>query len=53
MSNEKLKIQVEEREKTVQNLRRAVEHLEMKAGERNFVDMQVRTCLFFFWQVVA
>jgi len=41
MSNEKLKIQLEEKDKTVQNLRRAVEHLELKAGERSFVDMQV------------
>ena len=41
MGNEKLKIQVEEKDKTVQNLRRAVEHLEMKNGERNFADMQV------------
>ena len=41
MANEKLKIQLEEKDKTVQNLRRAVEHLELKAGERNFADMQV------------
>jgi hypothetical protein len=43
MSNEKLKIQLEEKDKTVSNLRRAVEHLELKAGERTFADMQVYT----------
>lgn len=41
MGNEKLKIQLEEKDKTIQNLRRAVEHLELKAGERTFGDMQV------------
>lgn len=45
MSNEKLKIQLEEKDKTIQNLRRAVEHLELKAGERNFADMQVSRSL--------
>ena len=40
MSNEKLKIQVEERDKTVSNLRKAIEHLELKAGERSFADLQ-------------
>ena len=40
MTNEKLKIQVEERDKTVSNLRKAIEHLELKVGERNFADLQ-------------
>ena len=40
MANEKLKIQVEERDKTISNLRKAIEHLELKAGERSFADLQ-------------